>query len=328
MGMTVVAIADRLRTEADAWLFMEELRWGNDGPACSHCGHVGASFIKPSNGVSRPTRTGKMSERRVWRCLSCRKHFSVLTGTVFHGTKVPLRTWVLVTFEMVASKNGLAAREVERKYGVCPRTAWFMLHRLREASKTDVLVETMRGTIVADETWIGGKPSNRHASATKTPVRIDRVVGNQNTDKTPVLSLINTTTGEVRSAVVPNVTGATLRKVIAAQVDVAGSTLHTDAGSWYLGLGQEFVAHESVNHEAGEYVRGDVTTNHAEGFFSQLKRSIDGTHHHVSVEHLPRYLAEFDFRYTTRKISDTARMGRLMGQTGGRRLTYKLISGH
>lgn len=94
---------------------------------------------------------------------------------------------------------------------------------------------------------------------------------------------------------VPNVTGAVLRKVIAQQVDMAASTLHTDSGSWYPQIGQEFAAHETVNHLAGEYVRGAVTTNQAEGYFSQLKRSLDGTHHHVSVEHLPRYLAEFRF---------------------------------
>jgi transposase-like protein len=175
----------------------------------------------------------------------------------------------------------------------------------------------MRGAIVADEIKFGSKPSNRHASASSKPVRIRRVEGNMNTEKTPVLSLINTTTGEVRSRVVPNVTGAVLRKVIATQVDMAGSTLYTDSGSWYLGLGQEFIAHESVNHEAGKYVRGNVTTNQAGGFFSQLKRSIDGTHHHVSVEHLPRYLAEFDFRYFTRKMDDMARMERMMGQVGG-----------
>lgn len=143
-----------------------------------------------------------------------------------------------------------------------------------------------------------------------------------NTDKTPVLSLINTTTGEARSAVVPNVTGAVLRKVIAEQVDGRVDPSHrlrclVPAGRPGVRL------HESVNHNAGEYVRGSVTTNQAEGYFSQLKRSIDGTHHHVSVEHLPRYLAEFDFRYSTRKISDTARMEKMVSQAGGRRLTYR-----
>ncbi len=115
------------------------------------------------------------------------------------------------------------------------------------------------------------------------------------TDKTTVLSLINRETGEVRSRIIPDVTGTTLGKALGEQVNVAGSHLHTDSWVGYGPIGQQFISHESVNHKAGEYVRGTVTTNHAEGFFSQLKWSIDGTHHHVSVEHLPRHLAEFDF---------------------------------
>jgi transposase-like protein len=142
-----------------------------------------------------------------------------------------------------------------------------------------------------------------------------------------VLSLINTTTGEVRSRVIPDVTGASLRKVMSQHIDMTGSVLYTDGWRPYFAIGKEFQRHEYVDHDGGEYVRGEVTTNQAEGYFSQLKRSIDGTHHHVSVEHLPRYLAEFDFRYTTRKMSDTARMGVLMGRVGGRRLTYKRIAG-
>ena len=162
MGYTVIQIADKLRTEADAWKFIEEMRWGTGEPVCSHCGSVGASFVKPTNGVSRKTRTGAETMRRVWRCLTCRKQFSAITGTIMHGTKLPLRMWVLAIFEMCHSKNGVSAREIQRKYGVCPRSAWFMMHRIREAMKTDALVGAMQGVIVADETWIGGDPKNRH----------------------------------------------------------------------------------------------------------------------------------------------------------------------
>ncbi len=267
-----------------------------------------------------------MSERRVWRCFDCRKQFSVITGTVFHGTKVPLRKWVLVMFEMCASKNGVSAREIERKYDVCPRTAWHMLHRIREAMKVNGRIQTMRGTIVADETYIGGAPRNRHWRAKNTPVRIVPGKIGRGTDKTCVLSLVHKETGEVRSRIIPDVTGATLRKAISEHMDMAGSHLHTDMWLGYRPLAAEFLSHETVNHDEDEYVRGNVTTNHAEGYFSQLKRSVDGTHHHVSKEHLPRYLAEFDFRFSTRKLDDTARMLRLMGQTGGRRLTYKRVS--
>lgn len=107
---------------------------------------------------------------------------------------------------------------------------------------------------------------------------------------------------------------------------MAQSHLHTDAGRQYIPAGSQFRSHESVDHYRHEYVRGNVTTNHAEGFFSQLKRSVDGTHNHISKEHLPRYLAEFDFRYSTRKLSDTARMRRVVAQTAGKRLTYRQVA--
>src|SRR5437899_11047804 len=130
---------------------MERLRWPDGEPVCPHCGVTEATYMEPANGVSRKTRTGAASQRRVWQCRTCRKQFSVLTGTVFHGTRVALRVWVLVIFEMIASKNGVAAREIERKYGVCPRTAWFMMMRIREAMASDGLLQTMRGTTVVDE---------------------------------------------------------------------------------------------------------------------------------------------------------------------------------
>ncbi len=218
-------------------------------------------------------------------------------------------------FEMCSSKNGVSAREIERKYGLTPRSAWFMTHRIREAMRDNGLGMFV-GTVVADETWIGGKPANRHGHKPGSG-------GQGVTDKTPVLSLVNRTTGEIHSRVVPDVTGATLRKAIAERVDMAGSVLHTDSGAQYKALGQEFAAHETVDHHSGEYVRGDVTTNPAEGYFSQLKRSLDGTHHRVSREHLPRYLAEFDYRYSTRGSSDAERVDDLLGRVAGRRLAYK-----
>lgn len=202
LALTLLQIADRLGSEADAYRYMESLRWGEGEPVCPHCDNVGASYIRPLKGVSRKTRTGANSERRVWRCFSCRKQFSVITGTIFHGTKVSLRIWILVFFEMCLSKNGVAAREVERKYGVCSRTAWFMLHRIREAMKSDALAQTMRGTIQADETWIGGDPANRHGGDKshlgKPHVAVAIVPGTpkkRHSDKTIVFSLINATTG-------------------------------------------------------------------------------------------------------------------------------------
>jgi ISXO2-like transposase domain len=127
--------------------------------------------------------------------------------------------------------------------------------------------------------------------------------------------------------VVPDVTAKTLRAEIDKQVDMAATVLHTDTAMAYTRLGWKFRAHETVNHSMSEYVRGDVTTNHLEGYFSQLKRSVDGTFHHVSKEHLNRYLAEFDYRFSTRGLTDAQRVSRLMGQVHGKRLSYRPLIG-
>jgi transposase-like protein len=337
---TFTDLAAEIPDEPAAWAYLERLRWPSGVPTCPHCGYQGANYIRPLNGSTRRTRTGSQSARRLWQCQACRKQFSAMTGTIFHGSKVPLRTWLFVIFEMAANKNGMAAREIERKYGVAPKTAWFMAHRLREAMKTKGPQHLLVGTIVSDETWIGGDPTNRHGGMPdrskarkadrKVPVQV--VPGKLHTKqkktlKTPVVALINADTGEVRSRVVRDVTGATLGKVIADNVDMEHSVLYTDEAQHYDTLGREFIEHNAVNHSEGEYVRGMVTTNRAEGYFGQLKRSLDGTHHKISKEHLPRYLSHFDFLYSTSAMSDSQRMAKMVDGAAGRRLSYKRITG-
>jgi transposase-like protein len=312
--ISIPAIATRISSEADAYRYLEELRWEGGKPdACPLCGSMkGFYFLAPRDGSEgRKTRTGSNSQRRVWKCADCRKQFSVLTGTIFHGSKIPVRTWLFVVFEMCASKNGVSAREIERKYDLTAKTAWFMLHRIREAMKPGMpLGNLLSGTVVADETWIGGKPSNQPKAK-----RAQRPQGwNAFTvkgEKPAVLALVHPETGEVRSRIIPDVTGATLRKAMSDHVDLSNTTLVTDEAQGYKLL--------RVNAEG-------FTTNHAEGYFSQLKRSLDGTYHRVSREHLPRYLAQFDFMYSNHEVTDTIRMERLLGQVGGRRLTYKRIA--
>jgi transposase-like protein len=322
-ALSIPKLANQIKTEADAYEFLERMRWG-DGVVCPHCDHDKAYFLKAQNG-GRQTRTGTISERRVWKCASCRKQFSALTGTIFHGSKIPVRTWLFVVFEMCSSKNGVSAREIERKYGLHPKSAWFMTHRIREAMKRDPLAGLLRGAIVADESYIGGKP--KLPNGTLKPQTGKRL----RKDKPAVVSLINTSTGEVRSRVVPWVDGHKLREVLRDEVDIPNSTLQTDEAGHYKAIGREFQSHDAVWHSGGEYVRYEggrtITSNQAENFFSQLKRSIDGTHHRVSREHLQRYLAEFDFRYSTRKTTDTGRMETLMRQVGGKRLTYRPLTG-
>lgn len=151
-GITVQDIRPKTSCEADAYVYMENLRWAGR-PVCAHCGSDRVNLLNPTNGIDRATRTGNRSQRRVWKCYACRKQFSVTTGTIFHGSKVSLEIWVLVLFEMCANKNGLAAREVERKYGLTPKTAWFITRRIREAMRREPLAGLIANTTIeSDET--------------------------------------------------------------------------------------------------------------------------------------------------------------------------------
>jgi transposase-like protein len=316
--VTIASLSREITSEADAYAWLESLRWGNN-PTCAHCGGSDVYLLVPKNGISRRTRAGSLSERRVWQCRPCRKQFSVLTNTVMHGSKVSVRTWLMVIFEMCASKNGVSARELERKYGLCPRTAWYVAHRVREAMRSEGGL--MSGNIVSDETWIGGDPKNRHKNERRVDSRHRHAL-----NKTPVVSLICRETGEVRSKVVANVTGDSIYSAIKANVSMRYSHLQTDEARGYSSVSWLFGQHTQVNHLRGEYVAANgASTNPAEGYFAQLKRSLDGTHHHVSREHLERYVTEFDFRYTTRKLSDPERMRLLVGQVA-KRLTYKMTT--
>lgn len=324
MDMSIPNLAAKIPDEDAAYRLLEEWRWHGE-PVCPHCGSVNRHyFLKPREGVSRTNR-GTVTARRQWKCRDCRAKFSVLSNTIMHGTHIPVRTWVFVIFELCASKNGIAAREIERRYKLSPKSAWFMLHRIREAMASGPGVKLFEGVSVADETWIGGDPKNMHEDKRPLPLRKR---GSGKTDKTAVFSIINVATGEVRSRVVADVSGPTLRGAIAEHANLAKTTLHTDSSKSYPVVARDLAGHASVNHSKGEYVRDGVSTNKAENYFSQLKRSIDGTHHHVSVDHLGRYLAEFDFRYSTHRIKDSERVDELMGRVAGMRLTYRpLIAG-
>ena len=318
--MSLATVASKFADESAAWEYVELLRW--DGtPACPRCDSLNVRYVNPMGNDLRSTRTGTKTFRRVWKCRTCKRQFSVLIGTIFEGTKIPLRKWLMAIYFMSAGKNGVAALELQRHLGITYKSAWFMVHRIREAM-ANVGTSGMFGTIVADETWVGGKPINRHANRKVEPVRVTSRP-NQSSDKTPVMTMINPDTDTARSTVVPNVMGATLRKVISDHVNVATTHLMTDEALSYKSIGSEFASHRTVNHFKGEYVRGEVTTNSAESFFSQMKRSIDGTHHGVSSEHLQRYAREFDFRYGHRKVSDGERATSMVLRGNGASLSYR-----
>jgi len=218
----------------------------------------------------------------------------------------------MAIYLIVSAKNGASALELQRDLGITYKSAWFMVHRIREAMANGDSGKLF-GTIVADETYFGGKPSNRHGYTTGHG-------GQRRSTKTPILSVVDKETGEIRSTVIPNTKYKTIRSALEANVDLPRTTLHTDEAHHFDGLAAE---HHAVNHTAGEYVRGDVSTNMAEGFFSQFKRSVDGTYHNVSKEHLGRYAREFDFRYSTRRMSDGERAMNLIHRADGAFLSYR-----
>lgn len=309
-------IAKMYSDESEAYKFLESILWKN-GVVCPHCGCIDKSkYLEPRDGL-RKTRKGKETYRRVWQCDECNQQFSVLVNTIFEDSHIPLSKWLLAIHEMNAAKNGVAALELQRKLGLGSyHTAWFMAHRIRYAITRDPLATMLKGTVEADETYIGGKAKNMHKAKRERVIQGRGTVG-----KTAVLTVV-ARGGEARSQVVANVDDATVRPPLKANVDPS-AILNTDTLPVYNQVGKEFAKHETVDHGAGEYVRGKAHINTAEGYFSQLKRSISGTYHHVSEKHLPRYLAEFDYRYTTRNENDGDRMVHAIEQMGGKRLTYR-----
>lgn len=271
---SIASLANQSHTEADAYRLLQQLRWGGDPTVCPECGTADGKFyfLAPKDGsTGRATRTGANTQRRVWKCGSCRKQFSVLTDTIFHGTKIAIRTWFFVLFEVAASKNSVSAWEISRKYSITNESAWHMMHRIREAMRMEPVAGLFSGVVASDETWIGGKPSNMSkAKRAKRPRGWDAFT--KKTDKPAVLALVDTATGQVRSRVIADVTGATLRKALTEQVDMAQTVLVTDEAKGYKMLRRDLAGHETVTHSKDEYVneRG-YTTNQAEGYFSQLK---------------------------------------------------------
>lgn len=264
--------------------YLELVRWPH-GPLCPHCG-----------AMDRMTKLqGKAHRPGVYACGHCREQYTVTVGTVFERSKIGLDRWLLAAALMACSKKGISSKQIERMLGVTYKTAWFMTMRLREAMKAPGGMFSIRGaTVEADETYIGGKERNKHASK-----RDKQNIGGMG--KQMVFSLIDRKAGKVRSFHLPSVNAKNLKPVLQAQLNTKKTHLRTDGERQYQKLAPMFASHEHVNHSVGEYVRGDAHTNTAEGFFSILKRGIIGTFHHVSPQHLQRYTTEFDFRYNHRE---------------------------
>jgi transposase-like protein len=306
LPINLSTLAKEFSDEDAAYRLVEAIRWPH-GPVCPHCGVVDRAYFLQPKDDGRKTRHGTTTIRRVWKCKDCRKQFSVLVGTVFQGSHISLSKWLLATYMLCSNKNGMAANELYRTLGVSLKTAWYMTHRIRYAMTQPALAGKLLGVVEADETYVGGRrPGKRGRGAA---------------GKTPVVTLVERG-GEARSRVMQPVTGANVGAFLQEQV-LPDAVLMTDSYGIYTKPGKDFAEHHTVNHGEGEYVRGAAHVNSAEGFFSQLKRSIDGTHHHVSAQHLHRYVSEFDYRYSTRKMNDGERTQQAIRMSVGKRLRYR-----
>lgn len=306
--------APRFQNEDAAREHLEALHWPM-GPICPHCESKNAKRLPPQRGRKTKAHPEGVIRKGLVQCNDCRQQFTVTVGTVFESSKVPLHKWLLANHLIVASKKGISAHQLHRMLGVTYKTAWFMAHRIREAMKpTDN--EPMGGpggTVEVDETYLG---RDKTKPLSRTPLQhMNRIV-----------SLVDRQTGRASSVVFTESFGpANVSALLFTRIDRA-TRLVTDEAKAYIAPGRQFAAHETVNHRTKEYARGDVTTNTVEGFFGIFKRGMRGIYQQCGQQHLHRYLAEFDFRYSNRSglaINDAERADLALKGISGKRLTYR-----
>ena len=285
--MNLIKLIDRYNNDEACRNLLESLRWP-EGVCCIRCGD---------------TDIHDLGEYNLWGCRGCDYRFSVTTGTIMHGSHLPLRKWFLAIYLMCESKKGMSANQLKRTLGVAYKTAWFLCHRIREAmSNNPFSGPTLVGVVEVDETMVGGKSKGE----------------NWRDNKHWVAGAIERG-GRVRVERIPNVRRDTLHEFVRRTVKDEAEAIYTDDLKSYIGISDDDTRHETVNHSAEEWVIGDVHTNSIEGVWSLFKRSIVGTFHKMSVKHMDRYLEELEWRYnnrdnphifrdTLRRIMDTGKL--------------------
>ena len=299
-GISIMELTEMFPDEESAAKWFEETRWPN-GRHCPHCGGFDTKDVP--NAKPMP----------YW-CRDCQSYFSVRTGTAIEKSRLPLRKWVFATYLFVTSLKGVSSMKLHRDLKVTQKTAWFMLHRLREAWDESG-VEPMAGPVEADETYMGGQRKNMHKDKQAEFKKSRGPVG-----KVPVAGIKDRATGTVKAQVVPDNSATTLKGFVTAHT-AEGSTVYTDDAAAYRGLPKR--QHESVNHSAGEYVRDEAHTQGIESFWAMLKRAHKGTFHKISPKHMQRYVTEFAGRHNVRERDTVDQMRNVVAGAVGKRLLYR-----
>jgi transposase-like protein len=299
--------------EDAARVWFEKARWPN-GPVCPHCASTKHYATK---------KAGR------YRCgnKECRRDFTVMTKSVMERSHAKLTQWAMAFYLYASSKKGFTAAQLERALGCEYNTAWFLHHRVMEAMRRGGLDVTPMGgpggVVEVDETYFGNIPEAQRRPSPQRKGRPYTKGGRSGVGgKRAIVSLVDRGAGSVRSFHVPTADAATVAKIVRENVH-RESRLHTDESKLYIQVGAEFAAHETIHHASGEYARGDVTTNTVEGFFGIFKRGMRGNYQHCAEKNLHRYVAEFDFRYSTRGLTDGERAVLAVQSGKGKRLTYR-----
>ena len=272
--MDLIKVADRFSTQEECLKFLEELRWGGE-PCCIHCGSI---------------RVGRRNHNHIedgWNCYDCGSTFSVIAGTMFHKTRIPLRKWFLAISIILNSKKSISSTALARHLDMNQKSAWYMEMRIRAQMVDDDTL--LKGIVEADEVYIGGKPRYRKADGkTKKSKR------GRGTKKAPVVGLVQRG-GKVIAEYMEKVKGVNLRDFIIKHVKIDDTILMTDEFKGYKSI-DDCIEHHTINHGEKKYVDGDVYTNTIEGFWSEVKRAFHGTHHWYSKKWLPLYIQESCFK--------------------------------
>ena len=295
-GLTLIELHDMFPTEETAVAWFEGCLW----PETRHCGKCG----------SVRTREVPNAKPMPYWCTDCRSYFSVRTGTPLARSNVPMRKWAIAIYLCLTSLKSVASKKLARDIGVNKNTAWFMMHRIREAWAEDD-DDQFDGPVEVDETYFGGERRNMSTKKRKVMNKSRGPVG-----KTAVVGVKDRGSNEIRAEVVHRTDGATLQGLVREHTEPGA-----DDAAAYRGM-PEFV-HEAVNHTVSEYVRGQAHTNGIESFWSMLKRVHDGTFHKISPKHLQRYVSEFAGKHNIRDSGTLAQMRDTVARLVGRNLLYR-----